>query len=158
MFARLIYLAVLIASALLLGLGMYFQHAEHLQTCAPQVLVRYALVFVALFALFAVAIDAGKLVRIVMSACIGLLSLVGAVAAAHQTWPRQVPFDLASIGLDTQRLLRGLPLSDIFPAFFLGPNACDKTRWTLLGVASSEWALIAFVVFIVAAFIAAQRD
>lgn len=158
MFARLIYLAVLVAGVLLLGLGMYFQHAQHLQTCAPQVLVRYALVFVALFALFAVAVNAGKIVRIVMSACIGILSLAGAVAAAHQTWPRHIPFDLAAVGLDTQRLLRGLPLADVFPAFFLGPNACEKTRWTLLGVASSEWALIAFVVFIVAAFIAAQRE
>ena len=158
MFARLIYLAVLLASALLLGLGMYFQHAQHLQTCAPHVLVRYALVFVALFALFAVAVNAGKLVRIVMSACIGIISLAGAFAAAHQTWPRQVPFDLASVGLDAQRLLRGLPLADVLPAFFLGPTACERTRWTMLGVAASEWALIAFLLFIVAAFLAARRD
>ena len=96
MIARLIYLSVLLASALLLGLGMYYQYALHLQPCAPQVLVRYALVFAALFALIAVAIDAGKAVRIAMSVCIGLASVLGAVLAAHQSWPRHVPLNFAA--------------------------------------------------------------
>jgi disulfide bond formation protein DsbB len=158
MIARLIYLSVLLASALLLGLGMYFQHAQHLQTCAPQVLVRYALVFVVLLALFVVAVDAGKLVRIVMSACIGIVALAGAVVAAHQIWPRHVPFDLTKVGIDVERVIRALPLSDVLPGYFLGPVACERTRWTMLGVAASEWALIAFLLFLVAAFFAARRD
>jgi disulfide bond formation protein DsbB len=158
MIARLIYLSVLLASVLLLGLGMYFQQASHLQTCAPQVLVRYALVFVALFALFVVVVHAGKLVRIAMSACIGIVSLAGVVVAAHQRWPRQIPLDLSQIGIDLQRVLRTLPLSDVVPGFFLGPATCERTRWTMLGVSASEWALIAFLLFIVAAFLAAQRD
>ena len=65
MISRLIYLFVLLASAVLLGLGMYYQYALHLHSCAPQVLIRCALVLVALFALFVVAIHSGKIVRIV---------------------------------------------------------------------------------------------
>ena len=53
MIARLIYVFALLASALLLGLGMYLQYAQHLQSCGPQVLVRYALMLAALFALVA---------------------------------------------------------------------------------------------------------
>ena len=109
MIGRLIYLVVLLASALLLGLGMYFQYALHLHPCGPQVLVRYALVLAALFALFVVAIHSGKLVRIVISACIGLVSLVGVVMAAHQSWPHHVPLDFAKVGVNIDRRSRSSP-------------------------------------------------
>ena len=157
MINRLVYLAVLLASALLLGLGMYFQYALHLHACSPQVLVRYALVFAALFALFVVAIHAGKIVRIAMSVCIGLVSLIGAAVAAHQSWPRHVPLVFAKIGVNIDSVVHALPLSDVLPKFFLGAGSCDKARWSIAGVAGSEWALIAFLLFIVAAFIAARR-
>jgi len=157
MIKRLIYLAVLLASALLLGLGMYFQYALHLHPCSPQVLVRYALVVAALFALFVVAINAGKIVRIVMSVCIGLVSLVGAVVAAHQSWPHHVPLVFAKIGVNIDSVIHALPLGEVLPRFFLGVGSCDKTRWTILGVAGSELAFIAFLMFIVAAFVAARR-
>ena len=158
MINRLIYLAVLLASALLLGLGMYFQFVLHLHACSPQVLVRYALVFAALFALFVVAINAGKIVRIAMSVCIGLVSLIGATVAAHQSWPRHVQLVLAKIGVNIDSVVRALPLGDVLPKFFLGTGGCEKARWTIVGIAGSEWAFIAFLLFIVAAFIAARRN
>jgi len=158
MISRLIYLAVLLASALLLSLGMYFQYALHLHTCSPQVLVRYALVFAALFALFVVAINAAKIVRIIMSVGIGLVSLVGAVLAAHQSWPRQFPLVFSSIGIDIDSVVRALPLGDVLPKFFLGVGSCDKARWTIVGIAGSELAFLAFLLFIAAGFLAARRD
>lgn len=154
MVARLIYLAVLLASVLLLGLSMYYQHALRLQPCGALVLVRYGLVFVALLALVALAIGAGKIVRIVMSAGIGLVSLVGAAAAGHQSWPRHVPFDLTAAGVS----VRSLPLADVLPRFFVGGGDCGKARWNVLGIAASEWAFVAFLVFIAAAVVAARRD
>jgi disulfide bond formation protein DsbB len=157
MIARLIYLSVLLASALLLGLGMYYQYALHLHPCAPQVLVRYALVFTALFALIPVAINAGKMARVAMSVCIGLVSLVGALLAANQSWPRHVPVDFAAIGVNIDSAVRSLPLGDVLPRFFLASGACDKARWTIVGIAASEWAFAAFLLFIVAGFIAARR-
>ena len=72
MIARLIYVFALLASALLLGLGMYLQYAQHLQSCGPQVLVRYALMLAGLFALVALITGGGKIVRIAMSAGIAL--------------------------------------------------------------------------------------
>jgi len=157
MISRIIYLAILLASALLLGLGMYFQYALHLHPCSPQVLVRYALVFAALFALFVVAVNAAKIVRIIMSVAIGWVSLIGAVLAAHQSWPRHVPLVFSSIGIDIDSVVRALPLGEVLPKFFLGVGSCDRARWTLIGLAGSEWALLAFLLFIVAAFFAARR-
>ena len=158
MLSRLIYLFILLAAATLLGLGMYFQYAWHLHSCAPQVLTRYALVLVALFALFVVAVHSGKIVRIVMSVCIGLISLAGALAAAHQSWPRRIPLDFQRIGVDIESVIRSLPLADVLPKFFLGFGSCEKARWRLIELSGSEWALIAFALFIVAAFIAARRS
>ena len=157
MLSRLIYLFVLLASASLLGLGMYFQYTWHLHSCAPQVLVRYALVLVALFALFIVAIHSGKIIRIVMSVCIGLISLAGAVVAAHQSWPRRVQLDFQRIGVDVESVIRSLPLADVLPKFFLGFGSCEKARWRLLELSGSEWALIGFIVFVIAAIVAARR-
>jgi len=158
MIARLIYLSVVLGSALLLGLGMYYQYALGLQPCGVTVLTRYALILAGLFAVFVVAIDAGKIVRIVMSACIGLVSLLGALLATHQSWPRRLPLDFNQIGVNVDSAVRSLPLADVLPKFFLGSADCGRARWNIVGVAASEWALAAFVLFILAAYLAARRD
>src|SRR5215470_5218577 len=146
MLNRLIYLFVLLASALLFGLGAYFQYGLHLQPCGPQVLVRYALVFAGFFALLALITGTGKIVRIVMSAGIALTSLGGAAVAAHQPWPHHVPLGFAH----PDSLARALPLGDVLPKLFMGSGECDK-HWSIVGMSGSEWALIAFVAFIFAA-------
>lgn len=158
MIARLIYLSVVLVSALLLGLGMYYQYALGLRPCAATVLTRYALIFAGLFALFAVAVDAGKIVRIVISACLGLISLLGAVLATQQSWPRHIPLDLAALGVNVESTVRSLPLADVLPTFFVGAADCGSARWNIIGVAASQWALAAFVLFLVAAYFAARRD
>src|SRR5262245_29472302 len=129
MIARLIYLSILVACALLLGLGMYYQYALQLQACGPQVLVRYALVLTALFALVAVALDAGKAWRIAVSVCLGVVAIAGAVVSAHQSWPRHIPLNFGAIGVNLESALRSLPLADVLPSFFLGSGGCDKARW-----------------------------
>jgi disulfide bond formation protein DsbB len=157
MIARLIYLSVLLVSALLLGLGMYYQYALGLRPCAATVLTRYALIFAGLFALFAVAVDAGKIVRIVVSACIGLISLLGALLATQQSWPAHVP-NVAALGVNVESAVRSLPLAGVLPTFFVGAADCGSARWNIIGVAASQWALAAFVLFLVAAYFAARRD
>jgi disulfide bond formation protein DsbB len=156
MLTRLIYLLILLASGLLFGLGAYFQHTLHLQPCGPQVLVRYALVFAGLFALLALITGTGKIVRIVMSVGIVLTSLAGAVVAAHQSWPHRVPLNFAQIGTRVDSLARSLPLADVLPRLFAGSGECEKARWTIVGIAGSEWALIAFIAFTLAAIFAAR--
>lgn len=157
MIARLIYLSVAAASLTLLGLGMYFQIKLGLQPCAPLVLVRYALVLVGLVAVFALALNAGRIFRIVMSATLGVISVAGAALAAQQSWPRVLPLDFAKLGVNLDAAVRAMPLADVLPRFFLGSGACGRARWKILGIAGSEWAFAAFLVFVVAAYLAARR-
>jgi protein dithiol:quinone oxidoreductase len=156
MIPRLIYVFALLASALLLGLGMYLQYSLHLQSCGPQVLVRYALMLAGLFALLALITGAGKIVRIAMSAGIALTSLAGAAVAAHESWPHRVPLNSATVGVNIDSVARSLPLADVLPRFFAGFGECGKAHWTLAGIAGSEWALIAFIAFIIAGAFAAR--
>ena len=157
MIARLIYLFVAVGATALLGLGMYYQYALGLQACAATVLTRYALVFAGLLAVFALAIGAGRLMRIAMSACIALVCTVGALIAAHQSWPRRVPLDPGALGLSFDTAVRSLPLADVLPRFFMGSGSCAGTRWSVIGVNASQWALIAFAAFVLASYLAARR-
>ena len=86
-----------------------------------------------------------------------LVSVVGALIAANQSWPRRVPLDFQRIGVDSDAVMRMLPLADIMPRFFLRSGACEKASWRLVGLSGSEWALVAFALFIVAALIGARR-
>ena len=158
MLARLIYLLIVLGSVLLLGLGMYYQYALGLQPCAATVLTRYALLFAGLFSLFALAINAGRLVRIALSACIGVTCLLGAVLAVHLSWPRHLPLEFARVGVNIESVIRSLPLADVLPKFFLGFGDCGRVRWSMIGIAASHWALVAFVAFMLAAYLAARRD
>jgi disulfide bond formation protein DsbB len=158
MIARLIYVFALLASALLLGLGMYLQDSLHLQSCGPQVLVRYALMLAGLFALIALIVGTGKLVRIAASAGIALISLAGAIVAAHQSWPRRIPLNSGAAGVSVDSLARSLPLADVLPKFFAGAGECERAHWTLVGIAGSEWALIAFVALMIAGAFAARGE
>jgi disulfide bond formation protein DsbB len=155
--ARLIYLFVALGAVALLSLGMYYQYALGLQACAATVLTRYALVSAALLAAFALAVNGGRLLRIAMSAGIGLVCIFGAVFAAHQSWPRRVPLDPAVMGVSLDAAVRSLPLADVLPRFFMGTGSCAGTRWSVVGVNASQWALIAFAAFLLAACLAARR-
>jgi disulfide bond formation protein DsbB len=157
MIARLIYLFIAVASLALLSLGLFYQFALRLQPCAPVVLIRYALVLTAVVAVFALALDLGRIYRIVMSAAIGLTAAAGAILAAYQSWPRVLAIDLAGLGVNLDAIVRGLPLADVLPKFFLGSGGCGGARWTILGVAGSQWAFAGFLLFIVAAFLAGRR-
>ena len=84
--------------------------------------------------------------------------LMGAAVAAQQSWPRHLPLDFAALGVNVESAVRSLPLADVLPRFFVGPADCGSARWSIAGLAASEWALLAFVLFIVAAYLAARRE
>jgi len=155
--ARLLYLSIVVAGGWMLGIGMYVQYALGLKTCAPAVLERYAFVFAAVFAAFAILVNAGKIIRWTITVLVSLVSLAGATLAAHQSWPGRVPGP-ARLGLDADRLAHSLPLADVLPRFFLGSGECAKAHWRILGLTTPEWSVVFFVLFVVVAILAARQD
>jgi disulfide bond formation protein DsbB len=95
-------------------------------------------------------------VRVATSVCIGVVSLVGALLAQTSPGPATSRSTSQPSG-STSTGRAFLPLGDVLPRFFLASGACDKARWKIVGIAASEWAFAAFLLFIVAGFIAARR-
>ncbi|MEQ1882331.1 MAG: disulfide bond formation protein B [Burkholderiales bacterium] len=157
MITRLFYLAIAIAGGWLLGMGMYIQYARGIADCGPVVLIRYGLVAVAVLAVFAIVLNAGKTVRWTVSALIGLVSLAGAWVAAHEAWSSHLPSP-AKLGIRADSLVAFLPLENVLPRFFSGAGECASGRWNMIGLPFAQWCTLFFVLFVILAIAAARRD
>jgi disulfide bond formation protein DsbB len=151
---RLIYLAVFLACAGLMGFGLYLQHAKGLEPCPLCILQRYAFVLTGLIALIAALHDPGKIGRWIYSALLVLSAGTGAVIAGRQTWLQHNPPNVLDCGPDLAYMLDSFPLSAVLPKVFKGEGDCAKVTWKFLGLSIPEWALVWFIVFIIAAAIA----
>jgi disulfide bond formation protein DsbB len=151
---RLIYLAVFLACAGLMGFGLYLQHAKGLEPCPLCILQRYAFVLTGLIALIAVLHDAGKIGRWIYSALLVVSAGTGAVIAGRQAWLQHNPPNVLDCGPDLAYMLDSFPLSAVLPKVFKGEGDCAKVTWTFLGLSIPEWALVWFIACIIAAAIA----
>jgi disulfide bond formation protein DsbB len=151
---RLIYLAVFLACAGLMAFGLYLQHAKGLEPCPLCILQRYAFVLTGVIALVAALHNPGQLGRWIYSALLVLSAGTGAVIAGRQTWLQHNPPNVLDCGPDLAYMLESFPLSAVLPKVFKGEGDCAKVTWTFLGLSIAEWALVWFIVFIVAAAIA----
>lgn len=151
---RLIYLAVFLACAGLMAFGLYLQHAIGLEPCPLCILQRYAFVMTGVIALVAALHNPGWLGRWIYSVLLVLSAGTGAVIAGRQTWLQHNPPKVLDCGPDLAYMLESFPLSALLPKVFKGEGDCAKVAWKFLGLSIPEWALVWFVVFIIAAAIA----
>ncbi len=158
---RFIYLAIFLACAGLMGFGLYLQHVEHLEPCPLCIFQRYAFVATGLVALIAAIHRPGKMGIWIYSMLAALSAGIGAVIAGRQTWLQHNPPNALDCGPDLAYMLDSLPLAQVLPKVFKGEGDCAKVVWKFLGLSIPEWALVWFVLFIIAAALAialASRD
>jgi disulfide bond formation protein DsbB len=87
-----------------------------------------------------------------------LLSLVcasiGGYFSGRQLWLQSLPEDqVPACGPDLQYMLEVLPLSDVLVAMTQGTGDCAKAAWSFIGITLPGWALLAFIVIAVLAFV-----
>jgi disulfide bond formation protein DsbB len=152
---RLIYLAIFLACAALMGFGLYLQHVEHLEPCPLCILQRYAFVASGAIALIAALHDPGRIGRVIYGLLLIIASGAGAVVAGRQSWLQHNPPQILDCGPDLAYMLESFPLAQILPKVFKGEGDCAKVTWKFLGLSIPEWALVWFAIFIVAAIVAA---
>ena len=151
---RLIYFAIFFACAGLMGFGLYLQQWEHLEPCPLCIFQRYAFVVTGLIGLVA-AIHAPRKIGAWIYGTLRVLSAgTGAVVAARQTWLQHNPPKVLDCGPDLAYMLDSLPLAQVLPKVFKGEGDCAKVVWKFLGLSIPEWALVWFVLFIIAAALA----
>jgi disulfide bond formation protein DsbB len=151
---RVLFLAILLACIGLMGFGLYLQHVEHLEPCPLCIFQRYAFVVTGAIALIAAIHGPGKIGAWIYGALLVLSSGTGAIIAGRQSWLQHNPPNILECGPDLAYMLDSLPLAQVLPKVFKGEGDCAKVTWKFLGLSIPEWALVWFILFIIAAALA----
>jgi disulfide bond formation protein DsbB len=146
--SRLIFLAMFLACAGLMGFGLYLQHVENLEPCPLCILQRYAFVVTGLIALVAASHGPGRIGACIYGVLVLAASGAGAVIAGRQTWLVHNPPQVLDCGPGLEYMLESLPLTKVLPKVFQGEGDCAKVAWKFLGLSIPEWSLAWFVILI----------
>jgi len=148
--SRWIFLAIVLACAGLMAFGLYLQHVVKLEPCPLCILQRYAFIAVGVIALLAAVHGPGRIGQALYGLLVALAAGTGAGIAVRQTWLQHNPPQVLDCGPDLAYMLESLPLSQVLPKIFKGEGDCSKVGWSFLGLSIAEWALVWFVLFVLA--------
>lgn len=152
---RLVFLAIFLACAGLMGFGLYLQHVQGLEPCPLCVFQRYAFVVTGAIALVAAVHGPGAMGRAIYGVLVVLAAGTGAAIAGRQIWLQNNPPTAFDCGPDLSYMLDAFPLSEVLPKVFQGEGDCSKVVWQFLGLSIPEWALLWFLLFAAGAVYAA---
>ena len=145
---RLVFLAIFLACAALIGTAVYMQEQMGLEPCAMCILQRYAFVAVGLVALVAGLHGPTRGVALKLYAILVVLfALVGGGTAIRQSYLQHNPPKTQSCGQELEFYIENFPLSQALPKIFAGSGDCAAVKWKFLGLSIPEWALVWFVLF-----------
>lgn len=152
---RLIYLAIFLACAGLIGFALYLQHSLGLEPCPMCILQRYAFIVVGVIALAAAIHNPALLGRRIYSALLAIMAATGGGMAIRHVYLEHNPPKIFDCGADVGFMLESFPLTEALPMIFRGTADCTKVPWRFLSLSIAEWSLICFVLLIIAAVVAA---
>jgi disulfide bond formation protein DsbB len=141
----------------LIAFAIYLQHARGLQPCPMCILQRYAFVVTGLIALAAALHNPRAIGRWFYSGLLVLSAGAGAGVATRHVWLEHNPPKINDCGADLGYVIESFPLAEALPMIFRGTGDCSKVLWRFLGLSIAEWALIWFLILIIAAIVAALR-
>ena len=152
---RLVYGAIFAVCTALLGFALYLQHVQGLEPCPMCILQRYAFILTGVVAAAAAVHDPARTGRRIYSALLVLTAGSGAGVAARHVWLERNPPRILDCGADLGYMVESFPLAEALPMIFRGTGDCSRVLWRFLGLSIAEWALVWFLIFIVAAILAA---
>ncbi|HXZ96597.1 MAG TPA: disulfide bond formation protein B [Burkholderiales bacterium] len=145
---RLVWAAVFVASAGLLGFGLYLQHVDHLDPCPLCILQRFAFIATGLIGLAGAVHNPRIVGQTVYAVTLVVFAGLGAGIAGWHVWlqyaPRGKVFECGP-GLDY--MLDTFPLSKALPMIFKGSGDCANIDWSFLGLSIPGWSLVWFILF-----------
>ena len=92
------------------------------------------------------------------SALVILISGLGAAVAARHAWLEHNPPEIYDCGADLGFMVDTFPLAEALPMIFRGTGDCSEVLWRFLGLSIAEWALVWFLIFVVAEAFVAMRN
>ncbi|MFN0315865.1 MAG: disulfide bond formation protein B [Burkholderiales bacterium] len=154
-----VFALMFLACAGLMGFGLYLQHVLKLEPCPLCILQRYAFIAAGIAALIAALHNPKKWGRRFYALLVLVFSGAGAGVAGRQVWLQHNPQVSAECGPGLEYMLESFPLSQVLPMLFKGEGDCAKVVWQFLGLSIPEWALVWFVLLLLAAlWVAFSRD
>lgn len=144
---RIVFAAIFILTALLMGYGLYLQEVEGLDPCPMCILQRYAIIAIGIVALAAAIHGPQRVALKVYGVLITLLAIAGGGVSIRHSWLQHFPPAVESCGADLDFLMSNLPLSQALPKIFAGTGSCSTVGWKFLGLSIPEWTLVWFVIF-----------
>ena len=141
---RLVFAAIFVVCAALLGYALFLQQSEGLEPCPMCILQRYAYIAVGVVALVA-AIHAPRGGGLKAYAIVAaLFAFVGAGVAIRHSYLQHFPPATESCGTDLEFLLDTFPLTQALPKIFAGTGSCSKVDWRFLGLSIPEWNIVCY--------------
>ena len=153
--SRLIYLAMFLGCAGLIGFALYLQHALGLEPCPMCILQRYAFIVLGVIALAAAIHNPALLGRRIYSGLLVVMAATGGGIAIRHVYLEHYPPKIFDCGADVGFMLESFPLTQALPMIFRGTGDCTKVVWQFLDLSIAEWSLICFATLLVAAIVAA---
>ena len=153
--SRLIYLAIFLVCAGLIGFALYLQYSLGLEPCPMCILQRYAFIVVGVIALVAAIHNPALVGRRIYSGLLAVMAATGGGVAIRHVYLEHNPPKIFDCGADVGFMLESFPLTQALPMIFRGTGDCTKVLWRFLGLSIAEWSLIWFAIFLVAAVVAA---
>jgi disulfide bond formation protein DsbB len=148
---RLIYTAIFVACAGLLGFGLYLQHVEHLDPCPLCILQRIAFIASGLTALVAAVHNPQKSGQAIYAITLTIFAGIGAAIAGWHVWLQHMPRSkVVECGPGLEYMLDAFPLSKALPMIFKGSGDCGYIAWSFLGLSIPAWALVWFILITLA--------
>jgi disulfide bond formation protein DsbB len=142
-----VFLALLLTCAGLLGYGYFLQYARGLEPCPLCIFQRLAYLAVATGALIGLLWRGAAGARTALGAVI-LFSAVGGAVAGRQVWLQHLPADrVPECGPGLDFILEAFPLSEALQMVFAGSGECARVDWTFLSLSIAEWSLLWFLLF-----------
>lgn len=155
--ARWIHAGMFAVCAGLIVFAMVLQHIMKLEPCPMCILQRYAFICLGTFALVASIHNPSGWGRWFYAVILTITAGLGAGVAARHAWLEHNPPQIFDCGADLGFMVDAFPLAEALPMIFRGTGDCTKVLWKFLGLSIAEWALIWFVIFIIAGLIAAMK-
>ena len=153
--SRIIYLAIFLVCAGLIGFALYLQHSLGLEPCPMCILQRYAFIVVGVIALAAAIHNPALLGRRIYGGLLVVVAASGGGVAIRHVYLEHYPPKIFDCGADFGFMLESFPLTQALPMIFRGTGDCTKVPWRFLGLSIAEWSLICFALLIAAAIVAA---
>ncbi|HEX7953613.1 MAG TPA: disulfide bond formation protein B [Burkholderiales bacterium] len=148
---RLLFLAIFLSCAGLIGFALYLQHSLGLEPCPMCILQRYAFIITGVIALVAALHDPALLGRRIYGGLLVLAAATGGGVAIRHVYLEHYPPKIFDCGADVGFMLESFPLTEALPMIFRGTGDCTKVPWRFLGLSIAEWSLIWFMLLIIAA-------